>query len=510
MMDLLRFSTAGSVDDGKSTLIGRLLFDTKGAYEDQLASIHKDGQIDLSLLTDGLRAEREQGITIDVAYRYFATPKRKFIIADTPGHEQYTRNMVTGASTAEVAIVLIDARKGVLPQSRRHAYISSLLGISRVAVAVNKMDLVGFSEDTYRAIEHKFTEFAAGLGFREIRFFPISALAGDNVVEPSQRTPWFDGGSLLHYLETVPGAAEVDREAFRLPVQYVIRPTLDFRGYAGQIAAGTLQPGDPVLVLPSGRITQVQSISSLNGDLEAAYAPMSVNVTLADEIDISRGDMLVSPQQPPLVGQLIEASLVWMDTNPLRIGRSYLVKHTTRQIRASVVAIDYKIDINSLEHIPANELYLNEIAVVRLEAQRPLFFDPYRVNRITGSFILIDALSNATVAAGMIRGLARDDQHWRPVTSHERWERRGHKPALVSVPSKGDLAQELERILFDRGIQVAIADQTQAAATLVSAGLVVILRTGSADLDVTVESLVQKLEADGVIPPASLNIGEGI
>ena len=509
-MDLLRFSTAGSVDDGKSTLIGRLLYDAKGAYEDQLASIRKDGQIDLSLLTDGLRAEREQGITIDVAYRYFATPMRKFIIADTPGHEQYTRNMVTGASTAEVAIVLIDARKGVLPQSRRHAYISSLLGISRVAVAVNKMDLVGFSEDVYRVIEREFTEFAAGLGFHEIRFFPISALAGDNVVESSSRMPWFNGGSLLRYLETVPGAAEVSGEAFRLPVQCVIRPTLDFRGYAGQIAAGTLHPGDKVLVLPSGRTTQVESITSFGGELEAAHAPMSVNVTLADEIDISRGDMLVSPQQPPSIGHQIEASLVWMDTSPLRIGRSYLVKHTTRQIRASVTAIDYKIDINTLEHVPAKELYLNEIAVIRLEAQRPLFFDPYRVNRITGSFILIDALSNATVAAGMIRSLAGSDHKSRPVTDHERWERRGHKPALVLVPSTGGVAQELERILFDRGIQVAITDESLAAETLVSAGLVVILRTASAAASTNVESLLQKLEMDGLIPPTTLNIGEGI
>ena len=510
MMDLLRFSTAGSVDDGKSTLIGRLLYDTKGAYEDQLASIRKDGEIDFSLLTDGLRAEREQGITIDVAYRYFATPRRKFIIADTPGHEQYTRNMVTGASTAELTIVLIDARKGVLPQSRRHAYIASLLGISRVAVAVNKMDLVGFSEETYRAIERDFTHFARDLGFREIRFFPVSALGGDNVVAPSERTPWFQGGSLLQYLETVPGAAEVDREALRLPVQYVIRPTLDFRGYAGQIAAGSIRPEDPVLVLPSGRTTRVRSIVSFDGDLAGAHAPMSVTVTLADEIDISRGDMLVSPRQPPLTGQHFEASLVWMDTHPLRVGRSYLIKHTTSQIRASVAAIEYKIDINTLERVPAHELRLNEIAVVRIEAQRPLFFDSYQANRITGSFILIDAFSNATVAAGMIRALAQQEDQRRHVTDHERWARRGHKAAVVTVPRNGELAYQIERILFDRGIQVAIAEQDQAAAALLHAGLVVILRTGADDPDATVDSICQSLEADGIIPTGVLSLGEGI
>ncbi len=509
-MDLLRFSTAGSVDDGKSTLIGRLLFDTKGAYEDQLASIRKNGKIDLSLLTDGLRAEREQGITIDVAYRYFATPRRKFIIADTPGHEQYTRNMATGASTADLTIVLIDARKGVLPQSRRHAYIASLLGTPRVAVAINKMDLVDFSQDIYNSIEREFSEFSQELGFREVRYFPISALDGDNVVAPSARTPWFDGGSLLQYLETAPGLAEADRKPFRMPVQYVIRPTLDFRGYAGQIASGTVRPGDKLLILPSGRTTTVKSLASFDGDLKEAFAPMSVTLTIADEIDISRGDMLVSPIQPPHVAHRLETALVWMDEQPLRLGRPYLIKHTTSQIRASVVAIQYRIDINTLEHVPSSELRLNEIAVVTLETQRPLLFDRYCSNRNTGAFILIDPVSNATVAAGMIRGV--EGEHNRPlrVSDEERRLRHGHKPAIVNVPREGELAYELERALFDRGVQVAIADQQDQARILQNAGLVALLRTDGAYVQRSIDEIFRSLEADHTIPDESFTSGEGI
>jgi bifunctional enzyme CysN/CysC/sulfate adenylyltransferase subunit 1 len=499
-MDLLRFSTAGSVDDGKSTLIGRLLFDTKGAYEDQLAAIRKNGTIDLALLTDGLRAEREQGITIDVAYRYFATPRRKFIIADTPGHEQYTRNMATGASTADLTIVLIDARKGVLPQSRRHAYIASLLGIPRVAVAVNKMDLVGFSEQTYSAIVRDFEQFTQGLGFQELRYFPISALEGDNVVGPSERTPWFEGDSLLHYLETAPTATNSQDAPFRLPVQYVIRPTLDFRGFAGQIASGRVRPGDPLLILPSGKTTTVKSISSFDGDLAEAFAPMSVTLTIADEIDISRGDMLVSPEQPPAATQSLEASLVWMDSQPLRLGRSYALKHTTAQLRASVGSIHYRVDVNTLRHHSAQELQLNEIAVVTIDTQRPLLFDPYRTNRYTGSFILIDPVSNATAAAGMILGVAGEERKKVQVSEQERTARYGHKSAVVSVPLEGDLAFELERALFDRGLQVAVVDEIEQARTLADAGLIAILRFESAPEGESVGEICANLEAEGIIP----------
>ena len=507
-MDLLRFSTAGSVDDGKSTLIGRLLFDAKGAYEDQLASIRRNGEIDLSLLTDGLRAEREQGITIDVAYRYFATPLRKFIIADTPGHEQYTRNMATGASTADLTIILIDARKGVLPQSRRHAYIASLLGIPNVAVAINKMDLVGFNEDVYSQISAEFQSFARDLGFREIRFFPISALAGDNVVAPSERTPWFKGGSLLHYLETVPDAASLDRKPLRLPVQYVLRPTLDFRGYAGRIASGTVRVGEQVMVLPSRRITTVAGLPSFDGDHEQVVAPMSVTVTIADEIDLSRGDMLVTPESPPGVAQRLAASLVWMDTQPLRLGRSYLVKHTTALVRASVTEIRHRIDVNTLEHQETRELRLNEIAAVTLETQRPLFFDSYSENRITGSFILIDPVSNATAAAGMIRGAAAGRSHGLPVSEEERHARYGHRAAVLQISA--EMAFELERTLFNRGVATAIVDTPAQAETLRTAGLIALLPSRKVDYTGSVQEICKRLEEEEIIPTDLLSSGEGI
>ena len=408
-MELLRFSTAGSVDDGKSTLIGRLLYDCKGVYEDQVASVKKAsvnrnaGTIDFSLLTDGLRAEREQGITIDVAYRYFATPRRKFIIADTPGHEQYTRNMATGASTADLAVVLVDARKGVLPQSRRHAYIAALLGIQHILVAVNKMDLVDFQQDVFEAIREEFSAFVAPLGVRDVEFIPISALEGDNVVARSERTPWYQGPALLAYLESAPTDHTRNLDDFRFPVQYVIRPSLDFRGYAGQIASGVLRPGDEVTVLPSGRTSRVKTISTYDGDLDVAYPLMAVTVTLEDELDISRGDMLVHSNAKPEVSRRFEASVVWMHQNALELGRYYLLKQTTHQVTASVTAIRHKVDINTLVNLPADQLSLNEIGVLELETHRPLYFDSYEKNRVTGSFILIDPLNNATVGAGMIR-----------------------------------------------------------------------------------------------------------
>jgi bifunctional enzyme CysN/CysC len=408
--DLLHFSTAGSVDDGKSTLIGRLLYDSNGVYEDQLAAVHhanvnrSSNAFDLALLTDGLRAEREQGITIDVAYRYFSTPKRKFIVADTPGHEQYTRNMATGASTANLAIILVDARKGVLPQSRRHAFIASMLGIQHLVVAVNKMDLVGYSEEVFNRICAEFTDFASRLQVPDLHFIPISALRGDCVVEKGKRMPWFDGSSLLHYLENVHIASDRNMTEFRFPVQYVNRPDLDFRGYAGQIASGIVKPGDPVMALPSGRTSRVRSIVTYDGELAHAFPPMSVTLCLDDELDISRGDMLVPPAHLPRVTGRIDARLVWMDEQQMKTGREYLLKHTTQTVPARIRAVRYRFNINTLEKEPASFLGLNDIGAVVIETQKPIFCDPYRRNRATGSFVLIDPMSNGTIAAGMITG----------------------------------------------------------------------------------------------------------
>jgi sulfate adenylyltransferase large subunit len=475
--ELLRFTTAGSVDDGKSTLIGRLLYDSKGVYEDQLASVKKAsvnrsaGAIDFSLLTDGLRAEREQGITIDVAYRYFSTPKRKFIIADTPGHEQYTRNMATGASTAQLAIVLVDARKGVLPQSRRHAYIASLLGIPHIVVAVNKMDLVDFSDEVFTNIEAQFREFAAPLRIQNLTFIPLSALDGDNVVTRSNRTPWYDGPNLLEHLETVPVAADRTFDELRFPVQYVIRPTLDFRGYAGQVSSGELKPGQPVMVLPSGRTSHVKSITTYDGDIDVAYAPMSVTVTVEDEIDISRGDMLVDPRQMPHVSRRFDAMLVWMNAEALDPEKPYLLKHTSQQVRATVHTIHHKVNVQDLGGIDTDRLELNEIGSVSIETHRPLYFDDYSRCRGTGSFILIDPLTNATVAAGMISGRSASETLSKSallgvefetsrVTPGERVTRSGHHPATVWLTARKDLVYLVERQLFDRGCQVhVLADE---------------------------------------------------
>ncbi len=483
--ELLRFTTAGSVDDGKSTLIGRLLYDSKGVYEDQLASVRKATRnqstngLDLSLLTDGLRAEREQGITIDVAYRYFATPKRKFIIADTPGHEQYTRNMATGASTANLAVILIDARYGVLPQSRRHAYIATLLGIPHLLVAVNKMDLVDFREDVFHQIRQDFAAFAAQLHAREVQYVPISALLGDNVVERSGRTPWYTGPSLLEHLETVPIDRDINLAEFRFPVQYVIRPNLDFRGFAGQIASGVLRRGDEIAVLPSGRTSRVKSIVTYDGELEEAFAPMSVTVCLEDEIDISRGDMLVHPAARPHSGRRFEATVVWMNQKPLEEHRPYLLKHTTQMVQARVREIRHRVDVNTLGHERASRLQLNEIGVVSVEAQRPVFFDAYRKNRATGSFILIDPITNETLGAGMI---ARPDihRHSGPVSGAERLARIGHRPYVIRLQGgDADTARLLERHLFDLGYLAHVLEGAEhageAVRTLFQAGLVSIV-----------------------------------
>jgi len=417
-MEMLRFATAGSVDDGKSTLIGRLLYDTKTIFQDQLDAVERASvqmgtdYTNLALLTDGLRAEREQGITIDVAYRYFSTPKRKFIIADTPGHTQYTRNMVTGASTADLAIVLIDARKGVLEQSRRHAFLASLLRIPHLVLAINKMDLVGYSEDRFEEVKEEFREFAMKLDIVDLTFIPVSALHGDNVVERSGNTPWYDGPSLLHHLEEVHIASDRNLIDPRFPVQYVIRPQSDefhdYRGYAGTVAGGVMRPGDEVIVLPSGFGSTIKSIDTIDGPVAEAFAPMAVTVRLSDEIDISRGDMLCRPNNRPTSSQDIDAMVCWMsERNSLSTGSRLVIKHTTRTAKVIVKDLAYQLDINTLSrNEDSTELKLNEIGRVSLRSQVPLFFDEYRRNRSTGSFVLIDEVNNTTVAAGMILGEA--------------------------------------------------------------------------------------------------------
>ncbi len=446
--ELLRFTTAGSVDDGKSTLIGRLLHDTKSVYEDQLASIRAsrvnrsgNGTVDLSLLTDGLRAEREQGITIDVAYRYFSTSKRKFIIADTPGHEQYTRNMATGASTADVAVVLIDANAFVklgrlLPQSRRHTYIASLLRIPHIVAAVNKMDLVGYSAEVFETIRREFLELAERLNLRSVEMIPVSALAGDNVVDASTNMPWYSGPTLLDYLETVPLQGTEDSAGpLRFPVQLVVRPDANFRGFAGRVERGELRPGLHVRALPSGRTTRVRSLVTYDGELKRAHSPQSLTVELEDEIDLSRGEMLVAEgQAAPLISTRVRAMAVWMHETPLAVGATYLLKHTTRTVRATVRGLGYRVDVNSTEHLHADELGMNDIGEVELETNLPLFFDPYAENRSMGAFILIDPLSNATLGAGMLIG---------PVAEERVAERPEQSMAFVWLP--GDTAG-LERL----------------------------------------------------------------
>jgi bifunctional enzyme CysN/CysC len=418
-VELLRFATAGSVDDGKSTLIGRLLYDSKAIFEDQLESVERtsaqrgDAHTDLALLTDGLRAEREQGITIDVAYRYFATPKRKFIIADTPGHTQYTRNMVTGASTADLALVLIDARKGVLEQSRRHAFLATLLGIPHLVVCVNKMDLVDWSQERYEEIKAEFRSFAMKLDVHDLTFVPVSALHGDNVVERSANMSWYEGSSLVHHLEEVHIASDRNLIDPRFPVQYVIRPQdqvnhdlHDYRGYAGTVASGVFKPGDEVVVLPSGLTTTVSAIDTADGPVDEAFAPMAVTIRLADDVDVSRGDMICRARNRPHVGQDIEAMVCWMASDAeLRAGAKLALKHTTRWGRAVVKDLQYRLDVNTLhrdEDSPS--LTLNEIGRVRLRTTVPLFFDEYRRNRATGSFVLVDESTNNTVGAGIILG----------------------------------------------------------------------------------------------------------
>jgi bifunctional enzyme CysN/CysC len=484
--ELLRFITCGSVDDGKSTLIGRLFYESKMIYEDQLAAIRKDSSrygttgedVDLALFTDGLEDERQQGITIDVAYRYFSTDRRKFIIADTPGHEQYTRNMATGASTADLAIILIDARHGVLTQTKRHSFIVSLLGIRHIVVAVNKMDIVGFDQAVFERIRADYADFASRLDLPDVHFMPISALKGDNVVRQSPNMPWYSGAALMPLLETVYIGSDRNMEDFRFPVQLVLRPNLDFRGFAGTIASGIIRRGDEVVSLPSRRKSRVKSIVTFDGELEEAFAPQSVTLTLEDEIDTSRGDMLVRPGNVPKVDHRFEASVVWMSEEPLVPGRQYLFKQTTKVVPGAVSTLHYRVDVNTLHRQPAATLGLNEIGRCAVTLTGPIAFDAYRRNRGTGGFIMIDRVTNATVAAGMIldresAGAAGD--HWgdepagslhgeqSDVTEAERSARFGQKPATILLTGltgagKSTIARALERRLFDMGRAVVVLD----------------------------------------------------
>lgn len=485
--ELLRFLTAGSVDDGKSTLIGRLLYDTQLIYEDQLAALKRDSerrgstddQIDLSLLMDGLRAEREQGITIDVAYRYFSTARRKFIIADCPGHEQYTRNMATGASNCDLAIILIDARNGVMRQTRRHSFIVSLLGIRHVVVAVNKMDLVEYSQSAFEEIRLAYTAFAARLEVADVRFIPMSALVGDNVVVPSTRMPWYSGETLLHYLESAHIASDRNLIDFRFPVQYVNRPTQDFRGYSGTIASGVVRVGDEVMVLPSGQRSMVKAIVTADGDLDEAFCPQAVTLSLADEVDVSRGDMFAHPTNLPRMEHHFEAMVVWMTETPLAPGRSYWIKHTTSLVSGQVESVRYRLNVNTLHRESASGLEMNEVGRCQLLVNRPLALDPYRQNRTTGAFILIDRSTNVTVGAGMVvdrvTSLKTLEDHWEDepqgvapavpaqVTLAEREARFGQRPVTVlltglSGSGKTTLAYALERRLFDAGRTVVVLD----------------------------------------------------
>ncbi len=513
MLDMLRFSTAGSVDDGKSTLIGRLLYDSKAVFEDQLQAVEQasaargDPSVDLALLTDGLRAEREQGITIDVAYRYADTPKRKFIIADTPGHIQYTRNMVTGASTAELAIILVDARKGVLTQSKRHSFIASLLHIPHLVVAVNKMDLVGYSERIYEQIVADYKAFVAKLKVRDVVYIPISALYGDNVVSQSENMPWYDGATLLHHLETVNVGASRNIVDFRLPIQYVIRPDQSFRGFAGQIVSGRITVGDEVVALPTGIRSQVANIYRGEKSCERASVGDSVVLTLVDEIDISRGDMLVRVRNLPHSSNQIDATLCWMSEEPMGPDGTYWLQHSTRRVRAFIQELNYRINVDTMHREVAEILHLNEIGRVQITTTQPLFFDPYQINRATGSFILIDPHTNNTVAAGMIRdrtrrvselvkenvpirqrpesegpgladglsGRATVGRDWRQKSSDNVvWEQtaitrpmrealNGHQAAVLwftglSGSGKSTVAKALEQMLYDLGVRTFLLD----------------------------------------------------
>lgn len=487
---LLRFVTTGSVDDGKSTLIGRLLYETKSIYEDQYEAIKKTSkkrgfkEVDLAYLLDGLAAEREQGITIDVAYRYFETEKRKYIITDSPGHVQYTRNMVTGASKADCAVILIDARNGVLTQSKRHGFLISLLQIPHLIVAVNKMDLVDYSQDVFSRIVSDYEEFSQKLDIHDIVYIPVSALKGDNVVSKSKKMSWYEGTTLLHNLENLNITADRNLVDFRFPVQYVVRPNADFRGFAGKIVSGTITPSEEVVALPSGQTTSVKSIVTYDGELKEAFAPQSVVLTLNDEVDVSRGDMIVRRKNLPQIETKLEAIICWMDDNPMKAGASFIMKHTTRSVRAVIKSIVYRIDVNMLHRDNVDMFSLNDIGRVEITLAAPVFFDPYKMNHATGRFILIDPLTDRTVAAGMIRDAARHmEDYLAPVAdetvkqkksphtvwreSHiglaQREQKNGHKAVVLwftglSGAGKSTIAMALERRLFERGCKTAMLD----------------------------------------------------
>ena len=502
--DLLRFSTAGSVDDGKSTLIGRLLYDSRNVYEDQIRSVtgtqvgQKQPTIDFALLTDGLRAEREQGITIDVAYRYFSTQRRKFIIADTPGHEQYTRNMATGASTADLAIILIDARKGILTQSRRHAYIASLLGIRHLVAAINKMDLVDFSEDVYQTIEKDFRELVASFGNASLVTIPVSALDGDNVVEASERMPWYTGPTLLEHLEEVPVWTEEKDLGFRLPVQRVIRPDQYYRGFAGQISSGTVRVGDRIVALPSGRTSRISAITTFDGDIEKASAPQSIALTLEDELDISRGDVISEVARPPQHATSIEASLVWFDGHRLESHRPYLLKHGTQTISARITRVIHRTNILTLQQEAVNSLGMNDIGVVEIDSVRPIFFDPYADNRASGNFILIDVKTNATAAAGMIR---------RGISTATSAVAATHKAALLSIADAGNAGLVEQQLLAaDCAVVRTRVHSELLWRTLLSIGVIVILE------DISTEQAKRALESSlaGAVPLEILDRNEAL
>jgi bifunctional enzyme CysN/CysC len=466
--ELLRFLTCGNVDDGKSTLIGRLLHDSKMIYEDQLAAIRKDSakfgttgdDFDPALLMDGLQAEREQGITIDVAYRYFSTTRRKFIIADTPGHEQYTRNMATGASTCDLAIILIDARHGVQTQTRRHSFIVSLLGIRHVVVAVNKMDLMDFSEAVFDKIRGDYLAFAEKLDLHDVRCIPMSALKGDNVVNRSANMPWYQGQALMELLDTIEIAEDQNFENPRFPVQYVNRPNLDFRGYSGTVAAGVFRKGDPVMALPSRKTSRITSIVTHDGELDEAFPPQSVTLTLADEIDVSRGDMLVRADDLPMLDTRFRAHIVWMAEAPMGPGKQYYIKHTSRMVTGSIAEICHRVDVNTLDEHPADQLQLNEIALCEVAVTAPLAFDPYKVCKGTGSFIVIDKLTNVTIGAGMILGRVEESAGFRRVTAEERAARFGQKAVTLWLTggNREEAAYALERKLFDLGHAAVVLD----------------------------------------------------
>ncbi len=472
---LLRFITCGSVDDGKSTLIGRLLYETHLVFEDHLAALEIDsvkvgtqgGDLDFALLLDGLSAEREQGITIDVAYRFFTTEHRKFIVADTPGHEQYTRNMVTGASTADVAVILVDARKGVLTQTRRHSFLVSLLGIKRVVVAINKMDLMDYSHEVFNSIQEEYTDFANRIGLSDITFIPLSALKGDNIVEPSPHTEWYHGPTLLGFLETVAVDDDLAEQSFRMPVQWVNRPNLDFRGFSGRVVGGAIKPGDPIRVLPAGTTSTVDRIVTMDGDLDEAIAGQSITITLTDEIDVSRGDVLCAADDPAEVADQFEAHIVWMHEDAMLPGRPYLVKIGARTVGATIANPKYRIDVNTLDHLAANTLELNEIGVCNISLDRPIPFDPYDVNRDTGGFIVIDKLTNVTVGAGLLHFALRRSHniHWQDVQVDKsaRAEMNTHRPAVVwltglSGAGKSTIANIVESKLHTHGVRTYLLD----------------------------------------------------